>query len=911
MRDSNYKSVGNNRAAVTITTSLYDRRALDVTSDKPLVNSLNHLTYLVSSLAKVRETLSVDGGIERLIEILHECHNSTFNLNDNIFNSERKILTAWKWTLAFQCLVLIGTRGTETIRQRVVKAGMLPIIATILDNYLTLHERTFIQANRKFPDQSSGFQNQQQAYENDMQSNYNHNQGNSQPPSQVPDTTAHEPIGAVPSPHPPQFQPQPQPQQANFDNINIQNGINDNTPANPQENNNRDNLNFLTQFETFQNNFPMDASTTAAAAIAASSMSNATNPGTPFFNNLRASSLTTEDYENLSVEQLFKLIRVGDSFNGNSNNDSGLEAAGMSFSSGSSNNDIRRRYLVLLIIKKLKEEKESDSLDTRFSNDTDYDMDNNLQFLSDMYLQDDKSTHLSNLAFSKVAPRNFTETGVVIPRDDDIVWSLQLLAYISKYPYLKDVLQNTHLVIDMSVRDKQLKLFIEKQFKSKLKKNLAIKQRPTIKPKSRKSKLVNFKLESFNQLDGTSTSQSREMSGDADDNDKSTGANANSHNEENIRLENGNSNVNENEESGNGPTRLGFSASASNSPQMLSGINSLQDDNFILDQDKLELCAEDDTNVEDGLRVNDAGVEDPANVELGESDPESGSVSDSGSDIDNFGNSVFPGFNQNKLGDLYDSIVDCESIVDDLDREITLNHLNDKINNCIQNDCKKLSLVITNKRLEQKQYLNQKWNYDTYDNFNIDNQDGNNGYGTDSQKDPDYDDSLIEYKRVNLFPMVEKFTFLAGTDMYYWSGVIMRNSCRRNEFRGGVRQCGSLECGKWETYPREFLKCRRCKRTKYCSRECQMRAWHCHRNWCIPSTSSSANAGHSATNPTSAGSNAGTVDNEDGPNTANTNATDDIIIADTNATDNEMATNDDINGNDNDDDGITNQGIVN
>lgn len=149
MRDSNYKSVSNNKAAVTITTSLYDRRALDVTSDKPLVNSLNHLTYLVSSLAKVRETLSVDGGIERLIEILHECHNLTFNLNDNIFNSEKKLLTAWKWTLAFQCLVLIGTRGTEKIRQGLVKAGILPIIATVLDNYLTLHERTFIHANSR------------------------------------------------------------------------------------------------------------------------------------------------------------------------------------------------------------------------------------------------------------------------------------------------------------------------------------------------------------------------------------------------------------------------------------------------------------------------------------------------------------------------------------------------------------------------------------------------------------------------------------------------------------------------------------------------------------------------------------------------------------------------------------------
>lgn len=114
-------------------------------------------------------------------------------------------------------------------------------------------------------------------------------------------------------------------------------------------------------------------------------------------------------------------------------------------------------------------------------------MDNSLQFLSDMYLQDDKATQLVTLTNSKISPRNFTETGVVIPRDDDIVWSLQLLAYISKYPYLKDVLQNTHLVIDMSIRDKQLKLYIEKQLKSKLKKTLALNSRPTIRPKSRKT----------------------------------------------------------------------------------------------------------------------------------------------------------------------------------------------------------------------------------------------------------------------------------------------------------------------------------------------------------------------------------------------------------------------------------------
>ena len=69
----------------------------------------------------------------------------------------------------------------------------------------------------------------------------------------------------------------------------------------------------------------------------------------------------------------------------------------------------------------------------------------------------------------KVFVRSFTDSGIVIPRDDDIVWSLQLLAYISKYPYLKDCLQNSHLVLDMSIRDKQLKLYLERQMKLKMK----------------------------------------------------------------------------------------------------------------------------------------------------------------------------------------------------------------------------------------------------------------------------------------------------------------------------------------------------------------------------------------------------------------------------------------------------------
>lgn len=613
MRDSNYKLVSSNKAAVTITTSLYDRRALDVTSDKPLVNSLNYLTYLVLSLAKVRDTLSTDGGIERLIEILHECHSTSFNINDTLFNGERKLLTAWKWTLAFQCLVLIGTRGTEEIRQKVVKAGILPIIATVLDNYLTLHERSFKESTEQ--------------------------------------------------------------------------------TSSPQ--------------------FPVSIAT---AIIEATTISK------PFFH--RSNNLTSDDYENLSVDQLFKLIKIEKD----------------KVKKSSINNDLKRRYITINIIKKLIKLKLEDQY-------TDYDMDNNLNFLSDLFLQDYDTNN--KLMQSKIAVRNFTESGVVIPRDDDVVWSLQLLAYISKYPYLKDILQNTHLVIDMSIRDKQLKLYLEKQLK--------FENRPTLIPKSRKG---------------------------------------NSNNTKNITKN--------------------YLPSASSSPMFSNSINQyvLPEDNF-----QLRKPTENDLDIDD----EESGVDD----DLDDSDSISNETiekDDSLQQKHNDDEDQSDGY----LSQLYDSIIGCESINDELFRDVLLYKVNEKINRYIDIECQNLKSTIINKHRETTNQLNERWDYDSYQHFDIDN-----------DEQIDQDDSLIEYKKVNLFPLVEKFTFLTGTDMYYWSGVIMRNSCRRNELKGGVRQCGNLECGKWENYPREFLKCRRCKRTKYCSRECQIRAWHCHRNWCIPSNGSS------------------------------------------------------------------------
>ncbi|KAF8498406.1 hypothetical protein JB92DRAFT_2679542, partial [Gautieria morchelliformis] len=56
--------------------------------------------------------------------------------------------------------------------------------------------------------------------------------------------------------------------------------------------------------------------------------------------------------------------------------------------------------------------------------------------------------------------------------------------------------------------------------------------------------------------------------------------------------------------------------------------------------------------------------------------------------------------------------------------------------------------------------------------------------------------------------------------------------CQKDEARG-IRHCAKMLCGRWESAPREFAKCRRCRKAKYCGKDCQSRAWaEGHRFWC-------------------------------------------------------------------------------
>ncbi|CCF55500.1 hypothetical protein KAFR_0A00620 [Kazachstania africana CBS 2517] len=152
MRKFTSYSITQNRPIPTVASTVYNRKALDTNSNIPLINTLNNLTYLISNSSKIRETVANDGALERLVAILHDCHLnlhesldidtraiSSHKREQQLFSQKKIALNAWKWTLAFQCLVLTGTRGTEAIRAQVVSSGILPILATILDNFLIYH----------------------------------------------------------------------------------------------------------------------------------------------------------------------------------------------------------------------------------------------------------------------------------------------------------------------------------------------------------------------------------------------------------------------------------------------------------------------------------------------------------------------------------------------------------------------------------------------------------------------------------------------------------------------------------------------------------------------------------------------------------------------------------------------------
>ena len=618
MREVNFSIPNANKASVGITTALYDRRALDCTSTLPLINSLNHLAYLTTSSARIRDILTVDGGIERLICILKE-------------GRSKDMMDMWKWNLAFQCIFNIGVRGSENVRTRVVEADMVPVIATILDNYIKVVDKCRARAEAEMhrSGRLGASSRHHSSRSGDMASGSGHRSERSRraipPPIEIPQVFAQAPaesqLGeAAPTPA---FAMSSPPERTTFNRgrpshhhhhhhhhrshegrPNLFATVGNTTRPLPQPL-----VTALPSTDTTTEAFALrpvrdaDRLPSMLPALQGEITSQPESPTTPSAPQVRQISPRT----GLARPRRRPSIRHQLSVSGESDLDAQQDeiVADTAAAAGPANEPIvgiQNNEINMADIVDNPEMLDPGTTPVPIAAPSEGTDENNETFnithrpALDGSLINATNTPPTNpiTGFSPMQPainvvntnppppwypryaqdRNAT-AGVLaaMPRDEDVLMSLQLLAYVSKYCNLRSYFQKSHLVPKLKI----------------------------------------------------------------------------------------------------------------------------------------------------------------------------------GADLQ-----------------LLDGEVPAEAMKED------------------------------EEELEE---------YELPDDFNI-------------------------------FPLVEQFTVRHHTsDMQYWASVVMRNLCRKDDSRGGIRQCAYYKCGRWEEYTRQFAKCRRCRRTKYCSKECQKSAWVFHRHWCVAATS--------------------------------------------------------------------------
>ncbi|KAK4127865.1 hypothetical protein N657DRAFT_232416 [Parathielavia appendiculata] len=610
MREANFSIPNVNKASVGITTALYDRRALDCTSTLPLINSLNHLAYLTTSSARIRDILTVDGGIERLVCILKE-------------GRSKDMMDMWKWNLAFQCVVNIGVRGTEAVRTRVVEADMVPVIATILDNYIKVIERVREKAEEaKQKDhyrhriggssrahKSSSFSSRSGTLDVDQRTF----RRQAPPPSidvsaaLAGPSTALVHSGADPTPTAPQFQVTPP---AERTPLTAHRHHHHSIPS-PGPQTAQPLAPIVPSMEAADGFVRPIRDTDRLGGILPFSRSAITSqpasPTTPLpppqlrSPTVRPTSMlagTSRPRRRPSIRHQHSTAAEPDDMNTDSITSEDSPDAEMSGTGDlqpevggpditvEDSDSIMAGGAIDLTTPTASETQDAGTFNITHQGPVDgsVDTNNTPTPVPAMGLSPNRPTLVSppqpalpNASVPRyLLDRQFNPNPQLLaamPREEDVLMSLQLLAYVSKYCNLRKYFQRTHLVPKLKI-GKEIQL-----------------------------------------LDGAD------------------------------------------------PTAL-----------------------------EAELEQEEEAAEEEY---------------------------------------------------------------------------------CLPND-------------------------------------------------------------LNIFPLVEKFTVrYHSTDMQYWAGVVMRNLCRKDDTRGGIRQCAYYQCGKWEEFTRQFAKCRRCRRTKYCSKECQKSAWAFHRHWCI------------------------------------------------------------------------------
>ncbi|KAL7968499.1 hypothetical protein HDV63DRAFT_378805 [Trichoderma sp. SZMC 28014] len=618
MREVNFSIPNVNKASVGITTALYDRRALDCTSTLPLINSLNHLAYLTTSSARIRDILTVDGGIERLVCILKEGRNGD-------------MMSIWKWNLAFQCVVNIGVRGTENVRTRVVEADMVPVIATILDNYIKV-----IDSCREKSDEIK----QKQAHDHHRR-------------------------------------------HKNHDHRHSKVSLSSNIPRPSRDGD----LRYALRQE----------SSSAADAPDA----------------LAGPSITSSGQNIDTASATYSLIYANTDRPTLTQNHQLLNAQGTDLSYATT----ARQELHTLVNAPVGDSNDSF---TRALRDV------------------DRLTSISALGAVDLVTQPTSPT-TPVPL-------LQL-----RPPTVRSA-TNLDVTVSRSRR------------------------RPSIRHQN-------------------STAESDDFNGDSMPSDEAP------------------------------DTEMTGAAEI----QSAVGIQdiTMDDSEAILTGDSLDL--NNPTASEAHQDAETFNIAHRTNLD--------GSIRDNMTH-----NPVAPvGLSPNRpaLG-----VTPHPPPSSTIPRYLLDRHLipNPQLLSAMPREEDVLMslqlLAYVSKYCCLRTYFQKSHLVPTLaigdDLFDPDTEEEGEERASSSQDENESDDEYLLEDDFNLFPLVEKFTVRHhSTDMQYWAGVVMRNLCRKDDTRGGIRQCAYYQCGKWEEFTRQFAKCRRCRRTKYCSKDCQKSAWAFHRHWCV------------------------------------------------------------------------------
>ena len=624
MREVNFSIPNVNKASVGITTALYDRRALDCTSTLPLINSLNHLAYLTTSSARIRDILTVDGGIERLVCILKQ-------------GRSKDMMDMWKWNLAFQCVVNIGVRGTEAVRTRVVEADMVPVIATILDNYIKVIEKCREKA--------------EEAKQKQLQEHHRHR--------------GHDHRGGSKS--------------SSFTNRAMRLDVDQ---------------------RTFRRQAPPPSIDVSAAAFGAPP------PPPPI-------DLTTADMTPTIAQYPVSAPSPPERppFHVHRHHHHHHHTTRQSVASPSRQ-----------IIQPL----------ASASSSTD------------------------------------TTDGYIRPvRDIDRLASMM--------PFVHPSMTSQPTSPTTPLPPPQIRS-------------------PTVRPvsmlaptgRSRRRPSIRHQ---------NSTVDSDDMNGDSMQSDESPDAE--------------------------------MSGTAEIQPAVGIQDIAMEEGESILAGAALDLTTPTVSEAQDagtfnithrapidGSIVNTTAAPTPVpNMGLSPNRPTMVSPPQP-----TMPNASVPRYLLERQLTPNPQMLAAMPREEDVLMSLQLLAYVSKYCN-LRTYFQKSHLVPRLKIGKELQLL-----------------DGDDVV-IDSPIDDEYEEEYLLPNDLNIFPLVEKFTVrYHSTDMQYWAGVVMRNLCRKDDTRGGIRQCAYYQCGKWEEYTRQFAKCRRCRRTKYCSKECQKSAWAFHRHWCVAAT---------------------------------------------------------------------------